>query len=103
MPYTPSPNISIFEIFDEIPMNIIADAIDCTAISVGGQNNRVSEIREHSFLFGVDSSQSQIFPHFLQKKIQIQFHLAADHHVVFCPRDFVHLLDADRVDLIIHV
>ena len=69
-------------------------------------------------LLGIDLDQSQFVPHALNEVVQamlhqfkdritrahlLQVHLTADNHCVWLSGEFVHLLQADRVDLVVHI
>jgi len=56
-----------------------------------------------SSFFCVHLHQSQIGPDALNQIIQIEVLLSADHHRVVLASQFIHLLKADRVNLVVYI
>ena len=56
-----------------------------------------------SRFLGVDPDQLQLLPEHLHQVVQVQLHVARDHHVVLAPGQPVHFLQGYPVNLVVDV
>ena len=56
------------------------------------EDDSILKVRWMPRLLGVDPDQLQLLPEHLHQVVQVQLHVARDHHVVLPPGQPVHLL-----------
>lgn len=84
-------------------MNLVANTLNSKPIPIDGQDDGIIEVGETTSLLGVDSYQVQLLPYLLQQEVQVQPHMATNHHMVLTMSDLINLLQTDRIDLVEHV
>lgn len=63
----------------------------------------LTDIRSVAWLLRVDADQRQVLPELLEHVVQVQPHLAADHHAVRYARQSIDFFDRQLIDLVVHV
>lgn len=61
------------------------------------------EERRGAAALGVDADEAHVVPHLGQQAVEVELHAHRDDDGVRLPRQLVHLLDRDGVDLVVRV
>lgn len=90
----------VLELFGERPVYLVTDVFDRGTLS---HHQWIREVGSLSALFGVDAVDAELVPHGVLEVVNVEVLFDRDDDRVGLSRELVHLLHADRVDLVVDV
>mmetsp|Transcript_19221 Transcript_19221/g.53546 ORF Transcript_19221/g.53546 Transcript_19221/m.53546 type:complete len:241 (+) Transcript_19221:99-821(+) len=106
---TPAPYQSVIEVPEHLRRNVGAERFHRGSLSNVRQHDGFFEIRRRTLSLGINSSQTQVFPHFLLQRIVFQgfanvpLFVDASDDGMGLPRQLIHFLDRNGVDLVVQI